>query len=215
MTNDLLKLAIEAHGGLARWNAFRTLEAEMSITGAIWHIKQKPDMFRHIVAAIDMHAQRVEIRSFTAPDRHSSFTPGRIAVESTDGRVLESRDNPRSSFAGHSQQTPWDDLHAAYFCSYALWTYFSTPFLYTYPGVATEELSPWHEDGEQWRRLKVTFPGSIDGVPFSIAEGLLSPLKRTFPRRFWASVTGRVLPIVAGRSGREVDGNASTQPQEI
>ncbi|MGA9914689.1 MAG: hypothetical protein WBR17_19395 [Paraburkholderia sp.] len=162
MTNDLLKRAIEAHGGLERWNAFRTLEAEMSITGGIWHVKQKPDIFRHVVAAIDMHAQRVEMRPFTAPDRHAIFTPGRVAVESTDGRVLESRDNPRSSFAGHSQQTPWDDLHAAYFCSYALWTYLSTPFLYTYPGVVTEELSPWHEDGEQWRRLKVTFPSSIE-----------------------------------------------------
>ena len=28
-------------------------------------------------------------------------------------------------------------------------------------GVSTEELSPWHEDGETWRRLKVTFPPSI------------------------------------------------------
>ena len=162
MTNDLLKLAIEAHGGLSRWDAIRTLEAKMSITGAIWHVKQKPDIFRHVVVAMDTQTQRVELRPFTTPDRYFLFTPGRIAVESTDGRVLESRDNPRLSFAGHSQQTPWDDLHAAYFCSYALWTYFSTPFLYTYQGVVTEELSPWRENGEQWRRLKVTFPASID-----------------------------------------------------
>lgn len=162
MTSDLLKLAIEAHGGLARWNAFRGLEAEMSITGGIWHVKQQRDIFRHVVAAMDTQAQRVDLRPFKAPDRHSFFTPERVTIKSTDGRVLASRDNPRSFFAGHVQQTPWDDLHAAYFCSYALWTYFNTPFLYTYPGVVTEELLPWHEDGEHWRRLKVTFPSSID-----------------------------------------------------
>lgn len=160
--NDLLNLAIEAHGGLKNWNAYGALEAEMSITGGIWHVKQKPDIFRHVVVAMDTQAQRVEMRPFTAPDRHSSFTPGRMAIGSSDGSVLESRNDPRSSFAGHSVQTPWDDLHAAYFCSYALWTYLSTPFLYTYPGVVTEELSPWQEDGEQWRRLKVTFPESIE-----------------------------------------------------
>jgi hypothetical protein len=178
MTSDLLRLAINAHGGLARWNAFRTLEAEMSITGGIWHVKQKPDIFRHVVVAMDTQAQRVEMKPFTAPDRHYLFTADRVAVESSDGRVLESRDNPRSSFAGHSVQTPWDDLHAAYFCSYALWTYFTTPFLYAYPGVVTQELSPWHEDGEQWRRLKVTFPGSIhthsrEQVSYFGPDGLL------------------------------------------
>ncbi|WP_118184398.1 hypothetical protein [Paraburkholderia phosphatilytica] len=162
MTNDLLKLAVEAHGGLARWNAIRSLEADMSITGGIWHVKHKPDIFGHIVAAIDTQAQRVELRPFTAPDRRSIFTPGHVAVESIEGHVIESRDDPRSSFAGHSQQTPWDNLHAAYFCSYALWTYLSTPFVYTCPGVVTEELSPWHEDGERWRRLKVTFPAFIE-----------------------------------------------------
>jgi hypothetical protein len=162
MTNDLLKRAVEAHGGLERWNTFRTLEADMSITGAIWHVKQKPDIFRRIVATLDTHTQRVEMQPFTAPQRRSVFIPGHVAVESADGRVLERRDNPRASYAGHTQQTPWDDLHAAYFCSYALWTYLSTPFLYTYPGVVTEELSPWDENGEQWRRLKVTFPDSIE-----------------------------------------------------
>ena len=49
----------------------------------------------------------------------------------------------------------------AYFDSYALWTYLTIPFLYTYPGFVTEELSPWEEDGEVWRPLKATFPDNI------------------------------------------------------
>ena len=46
----------------------------------------------------------------------------------------------------------------AYFNSYALWTYLTIPFLYTYPGFITEELEPWYEDGEIWRTLRATFP---------------------------------------------------------
>jgi len=42
-----------------------------------------------------------------------------------------------------------------------MWTYFNTPFLFALPGVHTEEIEPWQENGETWRRLKVTFPRDI------------------------------------------------------
>jgi hypothetical protein len=54
-------------------------------------------------------------------------------------------------------------LHVAYFASYALWSYLTIPFLYTYPGFVSEEIAPWEEDGEQWRALEATFPDSIAG----------------------------------------------------
>jgi len=41
-----------------------------------------------------------------------------------------------------TRETPWDDTDVAYFSSEALWTYLTVPFLYTYPGVVTEELIP-------------------------------------------------------------------------
>jgi hypothetical protein len=56
--------------------------------------------------------------------------------------------------------TPWDDIHA-YFSGEALWTYLTTPFLYTWPGFVTEEITPIQVGGETWRRLKVTFPDRI------------------------------------------------------
>jgi hypothetical protein len=49
-------------------------------------------------------------------------------------------------------------LDTAYFAAYTLWNTLTTPFLYSYDGFQTEELSPWREDGETWRRLKVIFP---------------------------------------------------------
>jgi hypothetical protein len=36
-----------------------------------------------------------------------------------------------------------------------------TSFVLAMDGVATEELEPWQENGDPWRRLKVTFPESI------------------------------------------------------
>jgi hypothetical protein len=42
-----------------------------------------------------------------------------------------------------------------------MWTYLNTAFLFAIPGVETEELESWRENGETWRRLKVTFPVSI------------------------------------------------------
>lgn len=39
--NELLALAIDAHGGLARWNTFKKLVAEVSLGGAIWEFKHQ------------------------------------------------------------------------------------------------------------------------------------------------------------------------------
>jgi hypothetical protein len=90
------------------------------------------------------------------------WTPSTVTIETEDGRLLGRHDNPRASYKGQVLETPWEDVHVAYFSSEALWTYLTIPFLYTYPGFVAEELAPWHEDGEEWRPLQVTFP---DGFP--------------------------------------------------
>jgi hypothetical protein len=53
--DDLLKLAIEAYGGLERWRQFNVARANASITGALWHLKGQPDvlkMFRWLLNSI-------------------------------------------------------------------------------------------------------------------------------------------------------------------
>ena len=37
--NDLLEVAVSAHGGLEMWNQLKTVKASLSITGAIWQVK--------------------------------------------------------------------------------------------------------------------------------------------------------------------------------
>jgi hypothetical protein len=49
------------------------------------------------------------------------FTPDQVSLESDSGTRLDTRIEPRSSFAGQSVDSKWDKLHAGYFSSYALW----------------------------------------------------------------------------------------------
>ncbi len=98
---------------------------------------------------------------FVGQDKRSIFEPSRVEMQRADGAVIDSRDDPERSFDGHVFETPWDDIHVAYFSGEALWTYLNTPFLYTWPGFVTEEIPPIQAGGETWRRLKVTFPDHI------------------------------------------------------
>jgi hypothetical protein len=175
--NELLTLAVGAHGGLSRWNRFTTLTATASITGVLWRLKRTADLLTQVSVEALLHEQRVTTH-LVGRNKRFVFTPQRVASETEDGRLLEARDDPRSAFRGQRQETAWDDLHVAYFNSYALWTYLTIPFLYTYPGFVTEELPPWREDRETWRPLKVTFPDSVvshtrEQVSYFGEDGLL------------------------------------------
>lgn len=82
-------------------------------------------------------------------------------MERRDGTLIQERNDPENSFEGQLRETPWDDLHVAYFQGEALWTYLNTPFLYTQEGFQTEEIAAIQVEDETWRRLKVTFPDRI------------------------------------------------------
>lgn len=155
--DNLLALVVDAHGGLDVWNKVENLHANVSIGGALWDMKRIPGIFANARADLKLREQRVVTH---LPDIGGRivFAPSQVSLESEDGKVLDVRPNPRGAFVGQSADSQWDKLHAGYFCSYALWGYLTTPFLYVYPGFETREIEPWHENGERWRVLEVTFP---------------------------------------------------------
>lgn len=158
---DLLDRIVAAHGGLARWNQFNVVTATIVTGGALWAMKglhQDPEPRKMTVW---LHEEKASLIPFGAPDRRTVFSPERIAIETTGGTLIGERQNPRASFAGHDKTTAWDPLHRAYFNGYALWTYLTTPFLLTLPGVRVEELKPWTEGKETWHRLRARFPSEI------------------------------------------------------
>jgi hypothetical protein len=158
---DLLNTVIEAHGGLERWNQLTSVSAHLVQGGALWGIKGQAGVLDDVAVTASLHEERVSHRPFGAADRRSAFTPERVAIETDDGTVLEALDQPRDSFADHTFETPWDTLQLAYFVGTAMWTYLTTPFSFAMPGFHAEELTPWEEQGETWRRLKATYPPTI------------------------------------------------------
>jgi len=159
--NSLAQLTIDAHGGRERWQRFEHLSAHVRTGGVLWKVKRQRGILDDVNVCVALHREWASHAPFVEANVRTSVEPCRVAIETTDGRVIDERLRPRDSFAGHGPETPWDRLHLAYFAGYAMWTYLTTPFLFAMDGVSTEELSPWREDGETWRRLKVTFPQSI------------------------------------------------------
>jgi hypothetical protein len=158
--NDLLKLAVAAHGGLKRWSAVEAMTLAASVTGDLWQDRGKAGYLKHVTLRVEARRERVTM-DFPGQDKRTVFEPNRVEVQRRDGTILATRDNPEASFAGQGPLTPWDDLHVAYFSGEAFYTYCNTPFLYTYDGFTSEEIRPIDVDGETWRRLKVTFPDTV------------------------------------------------------
>ncbi|WP_144185781.1 hypothetical protein [Elioraea rosea] len=158
---ELLPRILAAYGGLERWQAFRTVEATIVTGGAFWGTKglvQDPDPRRMVVA---LHEQWGSLEPYGDPDWHTTYTPDRVAILRGDGSIVSERNDPRASFAGHGMDTPWDPLHRAYFNGYALWLYFTTPFVLAHPGVRVTELEPLQAGAERWSVLRAEFPSTI------------------------------------------------------
>jgi hypothetical protein len=159
--SDLLDTVIEAHGGLERWGQLDSVSARLVQGGAMWGIKGQPGVLDDVFVRASLHQERESHHPFGAPDRRSAFTPQRVAIETTRGDVVEAMEQPRASFAGHVLETPWTTLQLAYFVGTAMWTYLTQPFVFAGPGFKTAELEPWPENGEEWRRLLVTWPADL------------------------------------------------------
>jgi hypothetical protein len=164
MRDDLVEVAIDAAGGHALWNTMRALSVDLTIGGPIWAAKGWPPdtTFRQTIT-LDTHRQHITFDPFTRPDHHMTFDgdTDTVTFGATDGRLVETLSPARRSFRGMLRNSAWDAAHLGYFLGYACWNYFAAPFLFTYPGVRTTELLPWHEAGQTWRRLAVDFPPTI------------------------------------------------------
>lgn len=159
--NDLLAFAVDAHGGLDRWNKFSRVSAGLSIGGAIWDVKQVPGILVDKVFEADIRKQYLTVTPFGGVDSRLVYSPERVFIEGPGGAVLDARDDPEAAYADQTFESPWDKFHAGFFAGEALWTYLTLPFLYTCSGFEVEEIEAWQESGEKWRSLRVTFPDRI------------------------------------------------------
>jgi hypothetical protein len=159
--NNLLETTIKAHGGFERWKMYNTVSAHLSVDGLTWIRKQQPGVVKDVWVDVNTEFQEVLFRQTVDDKLTAQFAKDRITVRDQFGKPLDVLEHPRRSFEGHTRESGWSLPQAFYFASYAIWIYFNAPFVFAEPGYIIEEISPWEENGEQWRRLQVTFP---DGV---------------------------------------------------
>ncbi len=63
--NDLLQVAVDTHGGLSRWNQLKRVRANLSVTGAIWQMKGKPDVLEDVSIKAELHKERLKLEETT------------------------------------------------------------------------------------------------------------------------------------------------------
>lgn len=158
---DLVDVTIDAHGGLDRFNKFSFLTARLVQGGVLWGLKGQPTVLEHAHVRVALKREWVSHWPFAPTENHSEFVPERVTIVTPNGEVVDKLDAPRESFTGYAMETPWSTAQVAYFAGYTMWTYLTSPFILARPGVVAEEIEPWTENGETWRRLRVTFPQSI------------------------------------------------------
>ena len=158
---ELIRSAIEAHGGQARWDRVEAVEATLSASGFLFTAKRRP-VLRRVRVCASAREVRFVFHDFPRAGEASELVGNdEVRVVGADGSVLARRERPRLAFSGLRRQLYWDHLDFVYFGAYATWNYLVTPFLFLREGFAFEALPPLQTPAGAWSRVRVTFPADL------------------------------------------------------
>ena len=162
MTIDIIEQAVAAHGGADLWESAGEVSVRLSSGGLAFASKLQGHAVRDVEARVSTRGQRVVFAPYPRPGLRGVLDDdGTVRIETEEGGPVEARANPREAFGDLRHKLWWDRLDILYFATYAMWTYVSTPFVFTREDYRVVELDPWVEKGERWRRLSVTFPEHV------------------------------------------------------
>ena len=161
----LLDEVIAAHGGAERWAAVGKIRGRVRSGGLLIATRMPGNRFRDSRLEASAHEPVGSAEPWPRDGQRGVFDHGSVRIETLDGEVLESREHPRECFFGWPglrRNLRWDALDGMYFAGYAWWNYLTHPFLLARDDVSVEEIEPWREGEETWRRLEAHFPETID-----------------------------------------------------
>jgi hypothetical protein len=145
--------AIEAYGGIELWKNSKYLEAEVSVRGLLFTLKQRP-FFDHATIRMEIGRPFSEISPIGKDRNITGVLDGNdVRLENSSGEVIAERKNARQYFPYGRRLLHWDDMDMAYFANYAFWNYFTFPNLLMNPQIKWIE----KEDGI----LEATYPDTI------------------------------------------------------
>jgi hypothetical protein len=82
---DLKDFVIAAHGGLDRWNQLSEVRAHLRIGGVLWAVKKQDGVINDSMVRVELHRQFASFDAFEKGGLRTSFTPDRVAIETTGG----------------------------------------------------------------------------------------------------------------------------------
>jgi hypothetical protein len=220
----LLDDAIEASGGMARWNRLQRFTLHLSIRGTLFSRAGRARQFKDLVAGGSTRTQSVRFTGLTRGEKSGTYQPDSVTIENLDGQVLRTWLNPSLQFLDHGNDPLTDDLHLVFFCGVSIWNYLTTPFLLARPDVTLEELPAWKENDQTWRRLRARFPPEIvTSSPEQIFYFDENSLQRRVDHDFlgtpvadysWAhrAFSGVIIPTLRRSLTLRPDGTAAPKP---
>jgi hypothetical protein len=131
----LLDDAIDACGGLARWNNLSRFTLHLSVGGTLFSDAGHAREFKDVTAEGSTRTQAVRFTGITGGEHSGVFQPEAITIESLDGEVLRTWHDPSFAFPDTGAHALADELHLVFFCGVAIWNYLTTPFLLAHPDV--------------------------------------------------------------------------------
>jgi hypothetical protein len=101
----LLKLAIEAHGGLERWRQVHGIDIKLTIGGGFWQLKGLPQGLIDVALHVEPADRLVTITPFGPEEAAGYFKPDRVWIQNPRGDVVQERSAPRRSLEDRGKGT--------------------------------------------------------------------------------------------------------------
>ena len=101
--NEILKMAINAQGGMDNWQKYQRADVHLAVGGILWELKGHRDT----ISNVDVNVDLIEQKASHQPNDewHTVYTPNRVRIENRSGELLEELYNPRLSFKEHKLST--------------------------------------------------------------------------------------------------------------
>src|SRR4030095_14112004 len=158
----LLELVLQAQGA-PRFASVPKITATVEYGGTFWDLKGHPSFAGSAIVEARAHEQWIQQTDVCA-GRQMIFdqSVNRVTVRERNGNVIEELHNPRRTFGGYTQRSPWSEGQMADLPCYTNWHSLVEPFVFAFPGTTSGEIAEHAEHGEHWRGLCVTFPEDVD-----------------------------------------------------
>src|SRR6202790_905146 len=82
--NELLELALSAHGGLDRWKRIRSIDVSLIISGQLLEVKGFPE-HQHTKVTIDADQPRTVMEPYGGEGARGIYTPDRVWIGAREG----------------------------------------------------------------------------------------------------------------------------------